>query len=546
MKKVIFLSIFWLIFPFFSFAEENFSEYLWADKWDAISNIYANTYKYYEKNLWIWSNDAIEYIASKLWTDYMYIKYILDWELTLCSKFFNKLNIKIPKNWATKENFEACYNKISNMYSNYVQTYLTNKEIEDTLSVENLLTDWKDSNSPYDLLVDIQDLGNLLFKKKVNIHFWNILIWNKKWWINNDPKYNWLIPYDDMIIKDDTKNDTNKNNKNNDKNNNDSNKNSKPLNEKTDPNSPINKIKKITNNQNNLQIWNMCLNTDNNLNNNSNNSSNNNKNNNWFWNTYNPDIWANNNYNDTKFETFIWKNIPWWDFNLWDVLDWWENKNVEWALKWWSSLCSWKDKILTICLKFVPSWPRWSAWWTTSKNTLEWIITQIMNTLKDLRSSFFIAAWHWDEALDIDFKHVKLADIFTFNIILSPKPVFRFTKDRKAEKKENEADTELCKQVPKKLSVLYNETAIAYCNTKSVDQNKYLITNLETAGIQAQKPEKLTKPDDKVINNTAKWSYKEIELYTQYNENLLKFMTNIEWLMERWVKVSAVLKAKSE
>ena len=543
MKKYIFLAIFSFILPFFSFADRNFSDYIWADKWWALENIYANTYKYYEENINQSSDKAIWEITSKLWINRLYIKNVLDGNLTICAKFFDKLNIDV-KNWATKEDFQSCYNKISSMYNNYIQVSLTNKQLQDSLSVENLLTDGKDWNSPYDLLIDIQDIWDLLFKKKVDIHFWKILIWSDNgWWDNNNPKYNWLVPYNGTIADNNpsSSNPENSPNTNNPaipnwntpaNNTNES----TPINEITNTNSQVFQNQNSNKNNSNLQLWNMCLNQANNndlVNNKT--VADNATNNDWFWNannTNNTNNWWNNDFNNISFDTFAWKNINWWDFDLWGISLSWLNNNstgLKSDLWWWSKLCAWKDQLLTICIQFVPSWPRWSVWWTVSKNTLEWIIDQISNTLKDIRQSFIIAAWHGDEALDIDFMHVKLADIFAFNIVLSKKPVFKFEKDEKAEKEKNKADTQSCPWVPRKLSALYNETSLAYCNNKYLDKNKYLIT-------------KFIKPKKSSSNG----SYKEIELYTQYNQNLLKFMTNLKWLMLNWANASAWLKAKSE
>ena len=553
MKKYIFLAIFPFMLPFFSFADRNFSDYIWADKWWALENIYANTYKYYEENINQSSDKAIWEITSKLWINRLYIKNVLDGNLTICAKFFDKLNIDV-KNWATKEDFQSCYNKISSMYNNYIQASLTNKQLQSSLSVENLLTDGKKSNSPYDLLIDIQDIWDLLFKKKVEIHFWKVLIWSdSNWWDNNNPKYNWLIPYDNTIADNNPSN-SNTENSTNTNNPADNTNESTPINEITNTNSQTQQNQVNTNNSN-LQLWNMCLNqaNDNNFVNNKT-VSDDTTNNDWFWNANNPNDlndtnnWWNNNFNNISFDTFIWENIHWWDFDLWGIsLSWLNNNtNLKSDLWWWSKLCVWKDQLLTICIKFVPSWPRWSVWWTVSKNTLEWIIEQISNTLKDIRQSFIIPAWHGDEALDIDFMHIKLADIFAFNIILSKKPVFKFEKNEKAEKEKNKADTQSCPWVPRKLSKLYNETSLAYCNNKDWDKNKYLITNLDNINIKNKEPSKFIKPTEKVVSNSSKGSYKEIELYTQYNKNLLNFMTNLKWLMKNWANASAWLKAKSE
>ena len=550
MNKYVFLTIFSFMIPFFSFADENFSDYIWASKWWVLENIYANTYKYYKKNINESSNKAINYMSSKLWIDSFYIEEIIKWNLTICAKFFDKLNINV-KNWATKEDFQSCYDKINNMYNNYIQTNLTNKQLQSSLSVENLLTDGKDSNSPYDLLVDIQNIWKLLFKKKVEIYFWNVLIWDEK----DNTKYTWLVPYD--LTTNSAQNNNSNDNWNNHTNNNwnnSSNNNTDTQNNNTNPST--NGLTKWNYN-NNIQLWNMCLNQANNnelVNNKT--VSDDTKNNDWFWNVNNENNSSeNNNFNDISFETFAWKSIHWWDFDLWGInLNWLNdngnNNNSTTDFKsdswWWSKLCEWKDQLITICIKFIPSWPRWSVWWTVSKNTLEWIIDQISNTLKGIRQSFIIAAGHGDEALDIDFKHVKLADIFAFNIVLSKKPVFRFKKDTKSEKEENKADTQECTWVPRKLSALYNKKDLAYCDNKAWDKNKYLITNLENLNIKNRTPSKFIKPTEKVVNNSSNGSYKEIELYTQYNQNLLKFMTNLKWLMTNWLSASAWLKAKSE
>jgi len=529
MKKYIFLIVFNILIINFSFADQNFSNYIWADKGWSLENIYANIYKYYENNINQSSYNAISKISSKLWIDTEYIKDVLNNNLTICSKFFDKLNINV-KNWVYKENFQACYNQISSMYENYMQVDLWDKQLQDSLSIENLLTDGKEWNSPYDLLVDIEDIWKLLFKKQVHVEFWNIKIWNiNNWWYNNNSKYNGLIPYDEMW--------TDKDN------------NTILQNKWTKSNSTTwykqNIDKQNTYINNNLQIWNMCINntiieTTNNGNSWSNTI---------IETTNNGNSWSNNDFNNIGFSTFIWDYINWWDFNLsWDnpVISWNNSITNTSNIVWLSYLCEWTDKILTVCVQFPHSWPNGPVWWTVQKNTLEWIIDQISNTLKDIRQSFVIAAWHGDESLDIDFKHVKLADIFAFNMILSKKPVFLFEKNEKAEEEKNKADTPLCNNVPRKLWSLYNETSIAYCNVKNTDQNKYLITNLDNISLKDRKPAKLIKTEEKVSSNSANGSYKEIDIYDQYNKNLFKFMENLEWLTRQWLNASITLKAKSE
>lgn len=535
MKKYIPLVLFIFIFPLFSFANKNFADYIKADKWWAISDIYKNTQEYYKDNMNKSWEKAVWNISSSLWIKKEDIQAILNWNLTKCSKIFNQLKIDV-KEWATKENYQACYNKISNRYTNYMKVSLSNKELKDSLSVENLLTDWNTSNGPYDLLADIQDIWDLLFKDKIKIRVGQIFASHTTTWsVDNDPQYNWLPPYDNNNWY--KKNDDNTNNNNNNN-----------WNKWITSN---NQAVKNTNNNDNLQLWNICLNQDKNIVNNKSWLDNSN-NNNWFWNVNNSNSWTNINFN-----SFIWENINGWDFDLSlnGLFGWWDqsnngshnNKNdLKWALWWWKKECFWIDKILTICIKLVPSWPNGPVWWTVKKNTLEWIIDQTSNTLKDIRQSFIIPAWHADESLWIDFKHVKLADIFAFNIILSKKPVFKFTKDKKAEKEANKADTEACPKVPRKLAALYHNTNVSYCNNKAWDQNKYLITNIKGVNAKNRKPWKFGKPDEKVVSNSSDGAYKEIELYSQYNKNLLKFMGNVNWLTEKQLNASKALKAKSE
>ncbi len=553
MKKKGILTIIITLLSLFSYSSYSFSKAIWVDDWWTIQNIYANTYEYYQKKMDKAWNDAILEIWSSIWVSSKYIEDVLKWKLTVCTNFLDKLEWINIKEWADKEDFQSCYNQISKKYKNYMQVNLSNNELNDALSTENILTDSKNWNSPYDLLIDIQDIWSLLFKKEISIEFWDILIWNNDdWWSNNDPEHNWLVPYEDMVDNNKYNQLNNENDENNqldNEENENKDNNEEDINELTNPNI-TNTEKNNQLNTNNLQLWNTCLTNENwwDFIDNENIIEDNNQND-WFWNTNNPNDYSwDNQYNDIGFDTFLWDNVNWWDFDLsleW-MFTWWNNQNnddLAWALWWGSKMCSWKDQLLAICIQMIPSWPNWPVWWTVEKDTLEWIIDQISNTLKDIRQSFIIPAWHGDEALDIDFKHVKFADIFAFNIVLSKKPVFKFEKDEKVEKQKNKADTVECKWVPRLLASTYNKTNIAYCDTKAHDQNKYLVTNLDGVSIENRKP---ITPAEKVTTNSADWSYKQIDIYKQYNDNLLSFTTNLESLILNWQSASATLKAKSE
>jgi hypothetical protein len=102
--------------------------------------------------------------------------------------------------------------------------------------------------------------------------------------------------------------------------------------------------------------------------------------------------------------------------------------------------------------------------------------------------------------LDIDFKHINLADIFAFNIILSPKPVFNFKKDKKVIKQENLPDTEL-ENVPRKLAKIYSDLNIVDGFNSQADFKKYLITDLDS--VQPYKEVKLNYPEN-VDTNSSK------------------------------------------
>ncbi len=549
MKRIF---LFLVLFVFFSSLSIGFSNPFASTS--VKTDIYSIMKNKYENESSEVSSDWISVLAQEYWVNESYISDILKWNLLACSiwnnNLLNKLNINTWSDYK-EEDYLACYKQINKQFNNYLDLKITQKSLSNSLLSENLLANWKDDDSPYDLVVDVQDLSDVLFKTKMKkIPFWKVNIWKtwksaaKSLWIWNDWNDTPTSPSAPTSSSAPTSP-------------------SVPTSPSastspsvptspsasTSPSAPTNSIN--TRNPD-IQIWNQCWNVGsnkivNNLKNidNSNNTSINSDidnlknidNSNW-----NNDV-ANNIKQDNLFNTF------WLTWNKWWFIDWlftpfswdnnWWNLNLWWAW-WWGWWCAGQDKLLSVCFKLVPSGPRWPVWWTSFVHSIEQEIDKIWDTLKDIKQSFIIPAGHGDEALDIDFKHIKFANIMAFNIVLTSKPVFNFKEDKKTEQEANVADTE-CSWVPHKLAVMYSRLGIAYCLNKWLDKDKYLFTNVSTVKIPLN-------PSLKPIKNTNSTDgiYNEEKNYSQFVWNILWFTTSLNKLMWTWLNSSVALEAKSE
>lgn len=560
MKKIILVLVLVLFFSSFleAFSNPFASTTVKTDIYNVIKNKYENEWNEISSN-WI-------YALAKLYNvDWSYIKNILNWKLIYCSfgtpNLLEQLNIDT---WSVyqKEDYLACYKQIDKQFNNYLDTKFVNKELNNSLEDENLLANWKDNDGPYDLVIDVQNLSRVLFKKKMKkIPFWKVLIWktwkaaakslwiSKKLWLDKNNNFSALASPVDSVSHVAPTNSIN------------------PIASvssvvptnswvSSNPVAPTNSVNNTISSSPNVQIWNQCWNgntnninkTINNLKNidNSNNTSinsdiNNLKNinniNNLNWNN----SILNNQKQNSLFDTFWWKWDKWWFIDwFFNFNNWWNWLWTLWNWKWGGWWCAWWNKLLSVCFRLIPSWPRWPVWWTTFVNSIEGEIDKIWDSLKAIKQSFIIPAWHGDEALDTDFENLKFANIMAFNIVLTSKPVFNFKKDKKTEKEANVADTR-CVGVPHKLAVMYSKLWIAYCLDKWLDKNKYLFTNVSSI-----KP--FPKPNLKSQKNDSSTDgvYQEEKNYSQLLWNVLWFTKSLNKLMWTWLNSSVALEAKSE
>jgi len=423
-------------------------------------------------------------------------------------------------------------------------------------------------------MVDVQDLSRVLFKKAwtpKTLSYWKVNIWNN--WNKSSSSEKNVNKLKDKLKKLENKLNDEKEKLANtidpdkkkvlqDKINNlensvkDTKQEIQNIKDKLD-NTKLNNSHNTKNTNQDLQIWQQCWNNINqsDLNDKKNNSTSDNNIDNNIDNT-DENIKSNILDNiDTEKQDSLFDSFNW-TWNKWAFLDgifwlttWSNNSSWNWDINWspsWNApakWCAWwSDKLLAVCVKMVPSWPNWPVWWTVRVPSIWAAINQIWNTLKDIKQSFIIPAWHGDEALDIDFKHIKFAKVFAFNIVLTKKPVFQYKKDKKAEKQKYEAKDTLCEWVPHYLAVKYMRSGIANCFWK-LWKNKYLITN-KFAVLKKSSP-KIELPE-KDIHNGNEWVKKVIKNYTSLLWTINKFTTNLDELMWIWQSSAATLEAKSE
>ncbi len=559
LSKKIFLCFISLLFVI------NFFSY-----WEDLANIYEKINKSYEKK----SNESLDYAiqktAQKYHTNPDVIKDILWWELNKC------LEIKKFSNWKeiNIEKARICYNSIITNVEENQGDYLLKDILQNTTKNLDIYANWNLDDSPYDLVTDIGNISKLLFKR-------NLLSKIKSWWkinmkqekIKKEKNKNFDI--DNVLQKiSNLTNNTSKyltqNQASNTKNLSNTNT-SVSTNSTQNNNSNINTINQVNNQtqnkdnesknksfQNpNFQIWNICSQKNNNLTNNQNNNTSPNsiyqvksreEIKKQFPSSFSTFVWwekatfinSSNNNNNNFQNIFNWQNNSNWNNS--------SKNNLENKLKNWDPLCSvWNNKILAVCIKFIPSWPRWPVWGTIWADSIETEIDKIEDVLKDIRWHWIIPSAHGDEALDIDYKHIKFGDIFSFNIILTKKPVFKYaSKDKKVKKTEKEP-LSACPNIPWNLSNLYTQIWIKNCSSKQADINKYL---LDISDIKENKQAKSWYMiSGKIwLTNTDpyKWINKTENRYADLLELLTKWFNNLDDLLSSWKNASETLKQKSE
>ena len=567
-----FLSIiFSLFFIANSFAD--LADIFWDKSFDIYNQVETDT----ENNIWDSVDKWVSNIAKKYGIDGNTLKKIINGDVILCNReLLGKLKILTSENSIgpiQKEDYQSCQSKLSEEVNNSVYTDMISNEVKKTTKLENLLANGKEDDGPYDLMIDVQDLSKVLFKKAwtpKTLSYWKVNIWNN-WKGSSSSDWNVSELKDNLKkLEDKLKSEKEKLSETTDS--------DKKKAIQDDINNLENNIKdtkqKIqnikgnlknpeldntnSNNSNNnknpdLQIWQQCWNNidKNNTKNNSKSgikdSSNNNSNNGSNDNSNLSDNTLDNidtKKQDSLFDTFNWTGDKWAFIDGIFWLGTWNNWiwNINWSTAWNTSIgwCAWwSDKLLAVCVKMVPSWPNWPVWWTVRVPSIWAAINQIWNTLKDIKQSFIIPAWHGDEALDIDFKHIKFWKIFAFNIVLTKKPVFQFKKDKKAENQKNKAKDTLCEWAPHYLAVKYKKEGIADGFSKEWWKNKYLITNESV----------LLKKSPPKMNLSEKNDYevpKVIKNYASLLGVINKFTTNLDSLMWIWQSSAAALEVKSE
>jgi len=552
MKKYFIL---WVIFSFnltswySSLDTSDFSEYINSDQPKV--NLYFTLKEYYSNNINIQEQESLKQTAKYFSTTPENIKKIIKWVLRSCEK--------INKNffWCEKltiECLQKCYIEVNKAYNINLQKKIWEQIIKSSLVWENNLNDWVEDNWPYDLLVDIGKISKILFKEQIKeetasygkINMKQVDIAPTVFWKNDNiddilQQFKTVDDLEDELI---TQNKPkNVNNTNNQDNTNlypteTTNKNSNTTSTTTSP-TPI-----FPNS--NFHIWNVCKITDqDNINTNSSSWNNTTSSSNLLSNI----LWLNSN--DPQAQTF---NIFDSDNQNQIVLN---NQNspnqnneeLITALSSWKSMCQWNNgKLLAICVQFIKSWPRWPVWWTTRVNSIQDIIQRISDSLKDAKQSFIVSSSHWDEALDIDYKHIKLDKIMAFNVVLTAKPVFRYKNNFIWENWEpdkwNEPDAQNCENIPKYLANLYTAFWIINCNSAKTDINKYLFTNFENV--------KLPKWDfsegeiwlDNV--NSTDWQKNTENQIWEFINLTTNFFDNLNYLLKDWQLAATTLKVKSE
>ena len=464
----------------------------------------GNTYWRVDEYFTSQTNDTYEHaydaVSSVFGSDTSTLKAIQNGDVEKCIDLFDKMWIK-KRGWEySPEDFYNCQDKVDQAINNYVTSDLNNKSVEDSTKWENVLADGDEENGPYDLLIDMKNINSILFKDEIKL--------STKF---DDDNENW----------ENNKNEWDENNKNWEedkkwwkKNHNNGWKNGKG--NKTWWKTKEWKWKEWewwggwgwwdkkdkkewwrNNYQNpNLQFWNICLN--NNIG----------WTNNWWWgggwwwgglnrwswwsDGFNTFTWW---YNDKGGYIWVWwSDTSSWFINTWYYIWSWNEflfSGLDW-LWWGGSSCPPEDYILAICVKLIPAWPRWPVWWTVHKRSIEEWFRKTMDTLKEIKQNFITLAWHGDESLDIDYKHVDLPNHFAFNIVLNKKPVFDFKRDKKSRKEANETEGEYPWQ-PASLEKLEHKEWVANPYTKDGDKNRHLLTNTD-----------YVKPQKRVRNNIPK------------------------------------------
>lgn len=542
------------ISPMFSLAAQNYTDSTDIKQWSAIQNLYENTRKYYQENIDESSDDAIKKIAWDYGAKEEDIRAIIfeNWKKSKCANFIKNMK-EIKLNWdqISSADLQKCQDIIVWKYHSFTTNDMWKKDTQDALAWENIFSDWDDSNSPYDLLVDMKEISKILFKEEIEIKLWSIKFpW--KWWSSAEGGSwdSWDKSWDNSSTWKDWKSWSSwkktSNNKT-DKKSQDKSSNEKAETEtekwekekKSWDKTEDDKHKKFYWKNPRLQLWNTC-------------EINPNLYSNWYRKITNLsndfvsaskkgwseawgsviDSWSNaNQYSKISFDTFIWDHIKWWELPWWIWSFMW---NKPWAQtqkamdtqfkKSWSAKSCFGWKILTICIKLVPSWPRWPLWWDERKRSLEGIVDKVLDTEKDMKEWFIVPAGHADESLWINYKHVKFDQIIAFNLVLNKKPVFPFKDKDKKEKEENKADTE-CDWVPRKFAAIYKNSNIWDCFIKENDKNKYLITNQQAVKPQERLEE---KPDEQVEESSSKWLFSSISIYSDFNKMMLKTMGDIK------------------
>ena len=465
------------------------------------ANIYEKIEQYENENMDNNYNDAYNKIAQKYNTNINVLKDIQKWDLTKCISLFEKMKIKKRWNWYTKEDFIECKSIIDKKIEDYVTTATNNLAVQDSTKWELLLADWDPTNWPFDLIADMKSINKILFKDEIKI----------------EPKFKDEDKNEEQTEENGNKeSETNENIEKNNEQKEESNittddNNSQTSNDNNSQTSDDNiNIKQSWNNNfqnSNFQIWNICLN-------NELQTWGNNKNNNNWWNN---DWWFNTfKWNWNKWWIIAWGSSDSWNWNIrtpgWynDLSDReWSEINNNWINK---LLCPPDKYILAICVKLVPSWPRWPVWWTVYKWNFEEILMKIWDTLREIKENFIVLAWHWDEALDIDYKHVDLTTNFAFWIVLNKRKVFDFRKDDKSREELNKEESYF-KWTPTNMVKLLKDNNIWNWLIKDADKNKYLLTNIATT-----KPQKTIKNNMpyKIDNTSSKWVYTVLERFSDY------------------------------
>jgi len=564
MKKLLSKSLlFFLILSSFSYSL-NLDEAV--DYYDP-TNIYDKTEKYIDSNFSEADTEAYQKVASLYWTNQNVIISILEWDLTKCLEIFWVMGINPPYK---KYDFLTCQATIQAKVESYKKTKIFNLSVEDSTAWENILSDGIEDNWPFDLLVDINTMSKVLFKDEIkfdNVSYQvaidnskNKLRWkNLSWWFaitkweSEEDKIKELDKLIEEIKKDNEKYnaiaDAEENNNPTEENNNDNNwiieENNNYLEEEE------NKQQNYTNK--NLQIWNICANNFQNQNNQnkpeekiSTEENNEETTNNFSYTNNNPLLATDDDI--YGFNTFT----GWWDlwgFINWDgeIGIWWsDSPNLAeeiWQLEKNQWVCPPQDYILAVCVKLIPTWPRWPVWWTVYKRWIDSIIKKINDTLREMKDQNFISqAWHWDEALEIDYKNIDLSEHFSFDIVISPKPVFDFKRDEKIEKEKNLPDTNW-KWVPRKLAIMYYNYGIGDPLDKENDKNKYLISNLD----YVDPLQNIKNNYEELVNDSSeKWMYSILERHNNYITELNKSMKLLIDVAKKIKSTLEFMNAKSQ